>query len=84
MPRLDYHIVLHVTLLLSTGIVFFHKLKARPSIRKKKKTTTHFIEVLVTLWWSGTKPAISAKYTCTYLPDFEVQQMAHWLKLKQQ
>lgn len=44
----------------------FYKAKARPS--SSKKITTCFIAILTLLRWSGTKPALSPKYTCRRNP----------------
>lgn len=59
----SYLILLHFTLLHSTGVNIF-TLKARPST--SKNIITPFIVLLTLLWWSGTELTVSRSKFCVW------------------
>lgn len=65
-----YLSLLRFTLLHYAGVAFFYKWEARSHTSIKITSpfaAAHFIVILGLLWWSGTRPALSLRYACTYL-----------------
>lgn len=61
------------------GFVFFVCFFFNLKTFYQQKDDNHFIAILTSMQWSGTKPAIFLRYTCTFKTKARVVRLEKWL-----